>query len=68
MAEKYDGWALKIPESDGGFLYARFFHRKKADVIKQIDGIVGEGYRNWRRNRGKDYKIVKVKLTEVKDG
>lgn len=65
MTEKYDGWVLKAPKRDRGFLYIGFFHRKKADVIKHIDRAVGEGYRNWKRNRGKDYKIVKIKLIEV---
>ena len=36
------------------------------DVIKQVDKVVYDGYKKWKKDRGKDYQIVKVKLVEIK--
>ena len=68
MAEKYDGWVLKGPGysyNSKGYFMPSFFHQTKRDVIKQVDKVVAEGYKKWRKGVGSGYKIVKVKLVEV---
>ena len=63
MAE-YDGWTIKSCISRNPFLLVWHFREKRIDVIKEFNKITGGSWRKWRR-RG-DFKLVKVKLMEVK--
>lgn len=67
--KKYDGWVLKSPPSrmDGKkFFIISFFHRRRDQVIKQIDKTVKVGYKKWKKDIGRNYEIVKIKFVEVK--
>jgi len=64
---KYDGWVLKRTVTRKPYLIVHFFHELRRDVIKHIDKAVGVGYEEWKKEHGKNYKIVKVKIIEVND-
>ena len=68
MMAKYDGWVLKSPSwrKSKGLFIVSFFHRRRDLVIKQIDKTVKVGYKKWKKDIGRSYEIVKVKLVEVK--
>lgn len=65
---EHDGWVLKGPayRKSKGYFMPSFFNQFKREVIKQIDNIIAEGYEKWKKGKGKEYKIVKVKFMEVK--
>ena len=68
MDEKYDGWAMKYIWNDYEGLMPNSFHERKSDVVKWWDGSERHpswAWKNWRRRRGNDHKIVKVRLVEV---
>ena len=64
MAEKYDGFTLENCMHKNKWLIPGYFHPSKAGVIKDFEQTTG---RSWQGERRKGrYKIIKVKLVEVK--
>ena len=64
--KKHDGWCLKNNKSKNPLMLG-FFHRKRRDVVNHIDKVVADGYKTWKKIVGKQYEIVKVKVTEVEE-
>ncbi len=67
--DKYDGWVLESPGyrvNSKGYFLPFFFHLRRRDVIKHIDKAVAIGYKKWKKDKGFEHRIVKVKLVEVK--
>ena len=63
MAEKYDGWVIKVQFNKKAYFLAWHFREKRTDVIKAFDELTGGVWKKYRR-RG-THKIVKVKFVEV---
>lgn len=63
---KYDGYCLKKMKARVPHFLLGFSAPLKRDVIDFIELRIRKTYDEWRKGVGKDYKIVKVKLTEVK--
>ena len=64
MTKKYNGFTLKNCMHKNNFLILGYFHYSRANVIKDFEQTTG---RSWQEERRKGiYKIVKVKLVEVK--
>jgi len=67
MMEKYDGWCLKKVKVKTPQLLLECFAPLKRDVIDLIELRIRGEYEIWRKSEaGKKYKIVKIKLMEVK--
>lgn len=60
---KYDGWTIKAPN---GFLYPENLRETKSRVINAFEDNPVEPL-SWPKFRRKGWKLVKVKLIEVKE-
>jgi len=67
MMAKYDGWCLKKIKARVPHLLLHCFAPLRRDVINLIELRIHGEYETWRNSEaGKKYRIVKVKLVEVK--
>ncbi len=60
--KNYDGWAVKKPN---GELHTKYYNQRKHFVIWEVERE-SPAWNWWRKLRRRGYKIVKVKLVEVK--
>lgn len=63
---KYDGWTVKFAGKGKSWITAHFFYINRNDLLMRLDMSFGDRKR-WQKKFGKvGYKIVKVKLVEIK--
>jgi len=62
--EKYDGWTIKNTYGTP-WLVVAYFSTTRKEVIEDFEKLSGKG--EWKKERRKgNFKIVKIKLLEVK--
>ena len=62
--DEYDGWVIKAFTRGAIFLCTGLFGYTKRDAIKNFEQLFGKG--SWAKKRRKgEFKLVKVKVTEV---
>lgn len=62
--KKYDGWILKSLKGRKPHLFLADVKRTRDEVIKELESEFDDHWENIKKRR--KFKIVKIKLTEVK--
>ncbi len=63
--EKYDGWILKMfPFKMKPILNMNYIFKTRRELIMELEHIYDKDWKDLKKDRG--FKIVRVKLTEVK--